>query len=92
MAYMGRSNWPPEWRGPYGPERPLPNGEVGTLMRVEDSNILTTPHCVIVMQWNGREYFGFLYFDEQDFAREISRRLQKWLGRTIVEIGSLDIP
>jgi hypothetical protein len=92
MTYMGRLNWPPEWRGPYGPENPLPNGEVGILLRAETSNILSTPHCVVVIEWNGREYFGFLHFDEENFAHEFIRLLQNWLGRSIAEVGSLQMP
>jgi hypothetical protein len=92
MTYLGRFNWPPEWRGPYGPDKPLPNGEVGVLRRVEASDILNTPHCVMVIEWNGQEYFGFLYFDEASFAHELIRLLQNWLGHPIAEVGSIEIP
>ena len=93
MTYLGRSNWPPEWTGPYGPNNPPPRGEVGVLMRVERApNILKTPHCVLVMQWNHEEYFGCLYFHEEDFSLEILRFLRNSLGRPIAEIGGLDAP
>ena len=39
MAYLGRPNWPPEWAGPYGPDNPLPSGEVGILIGVESRPI-----------------------------------------------------
>jgi hypothetical protein len=92
MRRLGRLNWPPEWKGPYGPNNPLPRGEVGILIRVEAaSSVLTTPHCIII-QWNDREYLGSLYFDEKDFLQEIIGLLQSCLGRSIAEIGSLDIP
>jgi len=35
---------------------------------------------------------GSLYFDEEDFLREIVGLLRSCLGRPIAEIGSLDIP
>ena len=92
MIYLGRPSWPPEWRGPYGPGDPLPKGEVGHLLRAETSVLSTTPHCVAVMRWNGREYLAFLYFDERDFSQEIIRLLQNWIGQPIGEIGSLEIP
>jgi hypothetical protein len=93
MRCLGRLNWPPEWKGPYGPNNPLPHGEVGILIRVEAaSSVLTTPHCNIIIQWNDREYLGSLYFDEKDFLQEIVGLLQSCVGRPIAEIGSLDIP
>jgi hypothetical protein len=92
MTYLGRPNWPPEWTGPYGPNNPLPRGEVGILIRVEPaSSVLTTPHCIIIIQWNDREYLGSLYFDDKDFLPEIVGLLRRSLGRWIAEIGSLDI-
>ena len=35
MVWQCRPNWPPHWKGPYGPDRPLPTGEVGILQRVD---------------------------------------------------------
>lgn len=93
MTYLGRDNWPPEWVGPYGTNNPLPRGEAGILVRVERvPNILRTPHCVLVIQCNGQEYFGCLYFDEEDFSQEIICFFQSCLGRPIAEIGSIDLP
>jgi hypothetical protein len=93
MTYLGRPNWPPEWKGPYGPDNPLPHGEVGILIRVElPSNILRTPHCILVIQWNHQEYLASLYFDEEAFLQEIVALLQSCLGQPIAEIGTLDIP
>jgi hypothetical protein len=92
MTCLGRPNWPPEWKGPYGPGNPLPSGEVGILIRVEPtSNVLTTPHCILVIQWNHQEYLGSLYFDDEDFLQKIVGLLRSCLGRPIAEIGSLDI-
>ena len=93
MMYLGRPNWPPEWAGPYGPDTPLPSGEVGILRGVESaSHFLRTPHCVLVMQSNQQEYFGVLYFDEEDFLQSIVGLLRDSVGRPIAEIGSLDVP
>src|SRR5688572_31044518 len=68
MTCLGESNWPPEWKGPYGPDNPVPRGEVGILIRVEPAaRVLGTPHCFVVMQWNQQEYFRSLYCDEENF-------------------------
>ncbi len=93
MACLGRRSWPPEWKGPYGPDKPLPSGEVGILIGVQPApGNLTTPHCIVVIQWNGQEYIASLHFDDEDFLQEIVRLLGTCLGRPIIEIGSLDIP
>lgn len=93
MTCLGCPNWPPEWKGPYGPDNPLPRGEEGILIRVEPaSSILSTPHCIVVMQWNDQEYIACWYFDEEDFLKEIVSLLRNCLGRPIAEIGSLDVP
>jgi hypothetical protein len=51
-----------------------------------------TPHCFVVIHLNKQEYFGSLYFDEEDSLTEIVKLLRSCLGRPIAEIGSLDIP
>jgi hypothetical protein len=93
MTCLGRPNWPPEWNGTYGPDNPLPRGEVGILIRVEPaSGILRSPHCIVVIEWNHQEYLASLYFDEEDFLQEVVGLLRSSLGRPVAEIGSLDIP
>lgn len=93
MKCLGRPNWPPEWRGPYGADNPLPRGEVGILARVEPApSTLKPPHCIVVMQHNRQEYLASLYFDDEEFLQQIVRLFRSSLGRPIAEIGSLDIP
>ena len=92
MVWQGRPNWPPEWVGPHGPDNPLPQGEVGTLSRVECvSSSPTGPHCFVVMNFNNQEYVGTLNFDEEGFLENIFRTLAAHIGRPLSEIGSLDI-
>jgi hypothetical protein len=94
MRWQGRSNWPPEWIGPYGPERPLPKGEVGALSRVEcASKDVNIPHCILYLRWNGQDYFGSLYFDDVTFMAKLCDDILKGeIGCQIRDIGSLDIP
>ena len=92
MVWQGRPNWPPEWVGPHGPDNPLPQGEVGTLSRIECvSSSPTGPHCFVVMNFNNQEYVGTLNFDEEGFLENIFRTLAAHIGRPLSEIGSLDI-
>jgi hypothetical protein len=92
MMSQGSLNWPPLWTGPHGPDDPLPQGEVGTLARVEMGTLsLTAAHCFLVIKYNGRDYFGCLFFDDEQFYKEICKTLQTQIGQPISAIGSLDI-
>jgi len=44
------------------------------------------------MQYNQQEYFGVLYFGEEDFLQKIVDLLRNCIGQPIVEIGRLDVP
>jgi len=44
------------------------------------------------MQHNQQEYFGVLYFGEEDFLQKIVGVLRNCVGQPIVEIGHLDVP
>jgi hypothetical protein len=93
MKCRDERNWPPQWKGPYGPHHPLPSGEVGVLSRVSrPPGFLDTPHCIIVIEWNDQEYFASVYFDDADFMETVFKLLQDSIGHPMTEIGSLDIP
>jgi hypothetical protein len=49
-------------------------------------------HCILVMQWEGQDYFGSLFFDDSSFREQIVQLLRLHTGLSITEIGSLDIP
>jgi hypothetical protein len=71
----------------------LPSGEVGTLVRVNHSSgIAGPPHCILVIEWNQREYCGSLYFDNEASMQRIVAVLQGHIGRPLTEVGSLEIP
>ena len=93
MRWRGRRNWPPQWKGPHRPDRPLPDLEVGDLLRVErGSGDDRTPHCFLDLHWNNQEYFAVLFFDDEEFSKLLCVTLDGYIGRPISEIGSLDIP
>jgi hypothetical protein len=93
MVWQCRPNWPPHWKEPYGPDRPLPTGEVGILQRVDPpSENVEIPHGLLDFRWNGENYFASLYFDDPGFLKVVCETLSNYIGRAISEIGSLDIP
>ena len=91
MRWLGRPNWPPEWRGPYGPGRPLPQGEVGTLVKVDCRSTSPFPSCYFEMQCDDGEYGAVLYFDDSPTVSKLCQLLENQVGRDVAEIGSLDV-
>jgi hypothetical protein len=92
MTWQGLPSWPPRWNGPHGPDNPLPQGEVGILMRVETAADNTiAPHCVLVIHHNDQDYLGNLSFDDEEFLATVCAILNAHIGEPISTIGSLDI-
>lgn len=84
--------WPPKWTGPYGPNKPLPQGEVGVLKAVKPA--AATPvgtRCHLVMSYNDDDYLGTLLFEDEEFHDRICAVFTENIGSTISAIGSIDI-
>lgn len=90
MRWHGQLSWPPEWVGPHGPDRPLPLGEVGVLLRVVPSASVSSC-CILEMYWNDQIYVGSLFFDDPDFLKKTCNLLQSRVGCPISEVGSLSV-
>ena len=89
MAFHGVRNWPAIWRTALG--TPAPTGEIGTLDHVQFSTI-DPGTCIITMFHDGYYYVGRLSFDNNEFSRQICELLKANFGRSLVDIGSIDIP
>jgi hypothetical protein len=92
MAWQGSPNWPPKWHGPYGPENPLPQGEVGVLKAVEKSTVSSLgPCCLLTVAHRDQDYFGSLSFDDEDFSNQMFDIFKSHIGEPISTIASLDV-
>jgi hypothetical protein len=91
MTWQGNANWPPQWHGPYGPDKPLPEGEIGFLKAVEKSSVSDAACWVLTITHNDQDYFGTLSFDDEEFCKQISGILMGHIGEPMSAIGSLDI-
>lgn len=82
-------NWPPLWmQSRIGGGKAM-NGEVGVLIYVhaaEDSR-----KCYVVIENENENYTGTLVFDNARLCRQVADLLQQHLGRSIKEIGDLDV-
>ena len=95
MNYRGFSNWPPRWHARGDGMAPLVSGEVGVLTEVtiyhrEPPN-RSSPQLFLFMEHHGYSYIAAVFFSDETFCRQIGDLLQKNYGRTLAEIGALDV-
>jgi hypothetical protein len=92
MSYRQFSTWPPVWMWIGGTEDRHPKGEVGTLRRVKVVDGHPTVHkCFMWMEYEGGEYLTCLLLDDASFCEQLCTLLQQNIGRSIEEIGGLDL-
>ena len=82
--------WPPPWSATNVDKQDWPLGEIGTLERVWMHPRLGT--CVFLfVEHDGIIYTGSMYFDDPRFCVDIYAVLEANVGRSMREIGDLDI-
>jgi hypothetical protein len=86
----GSKTWPPLWTTTHQDKEDKPIGEVGNLEDVMMS-YLTTNKVFMFMRYKDLRYMGFMIFDDPAFCYEIYRLLKSNLGRSIKEIGDMDL-
>lgn len=88
MCYRGVCNWPPTWVSKE--KTHALTGEVGTLRYVFASNQVQDK-CFLVIDFENQSYIGTLMFDHPSFCVRIVHVLRSHTGRSIKEIGDLEI-
>src|SRR5215472_415164 len=91
MNYRGNRSWPPGWLWTAGYDTTHPQGEVGILKAVRQSHIEPRDRCFLIMEHCGAEYLGALLLSEPAFCQGILEVLTQQLGKTIQEIGDIDL-
>jgi hypothetical protein len=92
MTYNGAHSWPPAWlrrRGSY--EDTHPTGEIGILKEVLPSSVPPKKICFLVIEHCSAEYIGALLLSDPVFCREIWTLLVQNRGKTIRDIGEIDL-
>jgi len=75
------------------PDNPLPVGEVGVLIGIEESvTDSLAPRCILVMRWKNQDYFGSWFFDDPVLFKQVIALRRRHIGLSIAEIGSMTIP
>jgi hypothetical protein len=90
MRRHGMCNWPPIWTNARKENNKTLRGEIGVLRYIH-SNDRISNKCYIVIEHEKEHFVGSLIFDDIEFCRQISSLLQQHIGRSIEEIGDLDL-
>ena len=91
LTYKNSRSWPPAWLYCRGFDNTHPRGEVGILKNVFVSSVKPSTRCFLVMEHAGAEYMGDLSISDAAFCSEIYAVLHRHCGKTIQEIGDIDI-
>ena len=91
MNFAGYANWPPIWVSGADSETYKKNlGEVGILIGVI-LNQAAPDKLFLRMEINSERYMGCLAFNDPVFCRQLCIFLQDHIGKSIKEIGDLDL-
>jgi hypothetical protein len=90
MNYRGQVNWPPVWVHVLSKRIRTLRGEVGILIDSFLRSGIPTK-LLLRMDLNGAPYMGTLLFSDAAFCWQLHDILQQNLGRSIEEIGDLDL-
>jgi hypothetical protein len=83
--------WPPDWKWAFGAENIHPIGEMGVLENIQRSTVDPNA-CNLMMNHAGAKYVARLHFDHEGFCDQLCDLLPRHYGRSLREIGELDIP
>jgi hypothetical protein len=89
MSFEGKPNWPPPWFGSADSTKTL-SGESGILKHVV-KDVTVEKRCFLMIEHGGEGYVGALKFDDPAFCTHISTLFEQYIGRSIREIGDMDL-
>jgi hypothetical protein len=99
--YRTLPTWPPIWlrrrqnngktRQAITPRASL-RGEIGILKDARLSTVGQPSQIFLIVAHDGGEYIGSLLFSDRGFCRQIYQLLKGQCGKTITEIGALELP
>jgi hypothetical protein len=90
MNYRGQANWPPVWFRLKSEQPKKMMGEVGVLIESLWHAHLAK-RLFLSMKFDQELYMGALLFTDATFCQQLHRILKQHIGRSIREIGDLDI-
>jgi hypothetical protein len=91
LTHQNARSWPPDWLYCGGFDNTYPRGEVGILKTVFVSAVKPSTRCFLIMKHAGAEYMGELLISDAAVRSEIYEVLLRHCGKTIREIGEIDL-
>jgi hypothetical protein len=93
ISYRGFSTWPPRWMPRDDVYSPRLKAEIGILTEAVfyHSKPEQSPQIFLFMEHHGCRYLAALFFSDAAFCRQVGRLLQDYRGKTIEEIGGIDV-
>jgi len=95
MSYRDIPTWPPRWHARGDGIDPPIAGEVGVLTEVTiyqpSPQNRASPQLFLFMEHHGHRYIAAVLFSDAAFCAQVGRLLQKHYGRTLTDIGNLDL-
>jgi hypothetical protein len=85
----GVSSWPPQWQ-PVGDDNGAVQGEVGILEDVSMHDLIANK-IFLAIQYAEARYTAVMAFDDATFTKQLYPVLLQNIGRSITEIGDLDL-
>src|SRR5262245_27961679 len=89
MNYRGNRSWPPAWLRTAGNDTSGPRGDLGVM--TARSRAAHPAGCYLAMAHCGAEYVGALLLVDRAFCRQIFEILLQSVGKTIQEIGDIEL-
>lgn len=89
LTYQGFSVWPPQWASSYGPGDRFALGDEGVLTGVRVN--AKERHLMLTMRWEGRENVGVLQWDGPPDLKTVENLLKDQVGKSIRDVGNLDL-
>jgi hypothetical protein len=89
IKHAGGPNWPPIWMQRRIDGFKAQTGEVGVMMYVYAAS--GSNRCDLVIKYENENYTGSLLFDEANVCHHIADFLRQHIGKSITEIGDLDV-
>ena len=90
ISYRSFRTWPPVWTQKEGSYVKTLFGEIGVLTSVSLSDG-PSAQCDLLIDYESQPFSGSLLFDSRDVCGQICTVLQANVGRSIKEIGDLDL-
>jgi hypothetical protein len=90
MRHHSAHNWPPVWTQASKNSQTV-RGEVGVLRSIHLNLGLELHKIFLIIEHDGEYFIGTLMIDDAAFRRQVRELLQRHIGRSIKEIGDLDM-